>query len=139
MHVKIATVSGCIRTGERIPNTDRRFGAALEYVVAYLLQSGQDPQPLLFTVEQLRDAVDRAKTNPEDCPPFEPEQVRFERFRDTVTAELNAVIKAQTDRAIQAYAEELIKVKRRHFLFGLGWGVVLVGAALIFAELVSLL
>jgi hypothetical protein len=79
MHVKIATVSGCIRTGERIPNTDRRFGAALEYVVAYLLQAGQDPQPLLFTVEQLRDAVDRAKTNPEDCPPFEPEQVRIAR------------------------------------------------------------
>jgi hypothetical protein len=79
MHVKIATVSGCIRTGERIPNTDRRFGAALEYVVAYLLQAGQDPQPLLFTVEQLRDAVDRAKTNPEDCPPFEPEQVRIDR------------------------------------------------------------
>jgi hypothetical protein len=71
-------VTGYIRTGERIPNTARRFGAALEYIVVHLLQPGQDPQPVLLTVEQIRDGVDRAKTNPEDCPPFEPEQVRIE-------------------------------------------------------------
>lgn len=72
-------VTGYIRTGERIPNTARRFGAALEYIVVHLLQPGQDPQPVLLTVEQIRDGVDRAKTNPEDCPPFEPEQLRIDR------------------------------------------------------------
>ena len=70
-------VTGYIRTGERVANTARRFGAALEYIVVHLLQPGQDPQPVLLTVEQIRDGVDRAKTNPEDCPPFEPEQVRI--------------------------------------------------------------
>jgi hypothetical protein len=72
-------VTGYIRTGERIPNTARRFGAALEYIVVHLLQPGQEPQPVLLTVEQIRDGVDRAKTNPEDCPPFEPEQARIDR------------------------------------------------------------
>lgn len=75
----MAPVTGYIRTGERIPNRDRRFGAALEYIVVHLLQPGQDPQPVLLTVEQIRDGVDRAKTNPEDCPPFEAEQVRIDR------------------------------------------------------------
>lgn len=75
----MAPVTGYIRTGERIPNKDRRFGAALEYLVVHLLQPGQDPQPVLLTVDQIRDGVDRAKTNPEDCPPFEPEQVRIDR------------------------------------------------------------
>lgn len=72
-------VTGYIRTGERIPNKDRRFGSALEYILVHLLQPNQDPQPVLFTVEQIRDGIDRAKTNPEDLLPFEPEQVRIDR------------------------------------------------------------
>lgn len=100
-------VTGYIRTGERIPNTARRFGAALEYLVVHLLQPGQDPQPVLLTVEQIRDGIDRAKTNPEDCPPFELEQVRIDRAvaiarkdeRAQVVASMAAERKAAVRRA----------------------------------------
>lgn len=102
-------VTGYIRTGERIPNTARRFGAALEYIVVHLLQPGQDPQPVLLTVEQIRDGVDRAKTNPEDCPPFEPEQVRIER----------AVAIARKEERAQVVASMLAECRyvRRRALF----------------------
>lgn len=129
MHVKIATVLGYIRTGERIPNSDRRFGAALEYIIAYLLQPGQDPQPVLFTVEQIRDGIDRAKTNPEDCPPFEPEQVRIDR----------AVAIARRDERAQVVAWTLIEragIKRRALLAGVAIGA---GAALIVVGLIRVL
>lgn len=125
----MAPVTGYIRTSERIANTARRFGAALEYIVVHLLQPGQDPQPVLLTVDQIRDGIDRAKTNPEDCPPFEPEQVRIDR----------AVAIARRDERAQVVASMLAMRKlelRREFW--IGWAVGLV-AAVIGCALVVLL
>jgi hypothetical protein len=122
-------VTGYIRTGERIPNTDRRFGAALEYVVAHLLQPGQDPQALLFTVEQLRDAVDRAKTNPEDCPPFEPEQVRIDRAVAIARKDERALVTAalKAERALEKRRASWIgwAIGTMSALVGVGLGVLL--------------
>lgn len=112
----MAPVTGYIRTGERIANTARRFGAALEYIVVHLLQPGQDPQPVLLTVEQIRDGIDRAKTNPEDCPPFEAEQVRIDR----------AVAIARRDERAQVVASmqrECAYLRRRALFIGYLGGV----------------
>lgn len=112
-------VTGYIRTGERIPNTARRFGAALEYLVVHLLQPGQDPQPVLLTVEQIRDGIDRAKTNPEDCPPFEPEQVRIDRAVAIARKDERALVTAALK------AERALEKRRASWI---GWVIGIVSA-----------
>jgi hypothetical protein len=102
------TITGFIRTSERIPNTHRRFGAATEYVVAYLVQAGQEPQPLLFTVEELRDAHERAKANPEDCP-------RFESPGDRIAQAVEIALKTERERVNSQAGFE-----RAHQRFALG-------------------
>lgn len=112
-------VTGYIRTGERIPNTARRFGAALEYIVVHLLQPGQDPQPVLLTVEQIRDGIDRAKTNTEDCPPFEPEQVRIDRAVAIARKDERALVTAALK------AERALEKRRASWI---GWVIGIVSA-----------
>lgn len=122
-------VTGYIRTGERIANTARRFGAALEYIVVHLLQPGQDPQPVLLTVEQIRDGIDRAKTNPEDCPPFEPEQVRIDRAVAIARKDERALVTAalKAERALEKRRASWIgwAIGTMSALVGVGLGVLL--------------
>lgn len=56
-----------IDTNQRVPNKDRRFGAAPEYYPAYILV-GDKYHPALFTWNQIEDAIRRAEANPEDMP-----------------------------------------------------------------------
>lgn len=60
-------IRGLIYASERVHNSNRRFGAATEYLPAYLIQYGRAARPLLFTPDQIRDAAERADANPEDC------------------------------------------------------------------------
>lgn len=106
-------VTSVLRTADRVRNTGRRFGSAPEYLQCALEQHGQPPVPVLLTVDECRDGVERAKANPEDCLPFEPEQVRFERFRDTVKAECDALIEASRQQVIQACTEAMVEFRRR--------------------------
>lgn len=115
----MAPVTGYIRTGERIPNTARRFGAALEYIVVHLLQPGQGPQPVLLTVDQIRDGIDRAKTNPEDCPPFEAESVRIERAVAIARKDERALVTAALK------AERALEKRRTSWI---GWVIGVVSA-----------
>lgn len=62
-----APVRGAIFASERIVNINRRFGAAPEYLPAYLIQNGRAARPLLLTTDQIRDAAERADANREDC------------------------------------------------------------------------
>jgi hypothetical protein len=105
-------VTSVLRTGDRVRNTSRRFGSAPEYLQCALEQHGQPPVPMLLTVDECRDGVERAKANPEDCLPFESEEVRFERFRETVKAECDALIEANRQQAIQACAQAVIEFRR---------------------------
>ena len=71
---------------------------------------------MLLTVDQIRDGIDRAKTNPEDCPPFEHEQVRIDR----------AVAIARQDERVQVVASmqaDCEYVRRRALFFGYLGGV----------------
>jgi hypothetical protein len=72
-------VTSVLRTADRVRNTERRFGSAPEYLQCAIEQHGQPPVPVLLTVDECRNGVERAKANPEDCLPFESEQVRFDR------------------------------------------------------------
>lgn len=51
-----------------VHNRDRKFGASLGYVPALIQNEGGDYYPALFTAEQIREAIARAKDNPEDAP-----------------------------------------------------------------------
>jgi hypothetical protein len=63
-------IRGAIYAAETVENTWRKFGSARRYVCAYLIQSGRPPKPLLLTQSDIADAAERARQNPEDCPPF---------------------------------------------------------------------
>lgn len=56
-----------IHARERVPNTARKFGSAQHYypVVVHLPNVTRQA---LFTEEQLMDAIERARQNPEDVP-----------------------------------------------------------------------
>lgn len=130
-------VRGAIYAAERVQNTERRFGSANEYLQAYLIQHGQQPSPLQFTPDQIRDAADRAKANPEDCPPFEPEIERFDIALEAAREKFRAIYDARISAMQEAFAEELIKRSRRHFVVGVVWGVI-AGIAGVSAALVLL-
>lgn len=57
-----------IYLSEKVENKDRRFGSALEYLpVTVVLTNGTELKGL-FTVNMIREAIERGKTNPEDFP-----------------------------------------------------------------------
>lgn len=49
-------------------NRNRTFGSALGYVPALIENEVGDVSPALFTAEQIKDAIVRARANPEDAP-----------------------------------------------------------------------
>lgn len=51
-----------------IPNTDRKFGSAKNYVPAVLIRTDGTRQPILLTRHQLNEARYRAEQNEEDIP-----------------------------------------------------------------------
>lgn len=56
-----------IHLSEKVPNRDRRFGAAPEYFPV-MIKTGPRVTPALFTPAQISDAIARAEANPEDMP-----------------------------------------------------------------------
>lgn len=102
MNPKIRTRS-VVYIHEVVPNTQRRFGQAAEYVPAYLSRVGHKPVPLLLTHDQIRDAKVRAEGNSEDCPPFDSPEQRCGRAVDV------ALLAEK-----QAAANERDNDKRRH-------------------------
>lgn len=49
-------------------NRERAFGSALGYVPALIENEIGDMSPALFTAAQIKEAIDRARANPEDAP-----------------------------------------------------------------------
>lgn len=49
-------------------NRDRTFGSSLGYVPALIENEIGDLSPALFTADQIKDAIARARANPEDAP-----------------------------------------------------------------------
>ncbi len=66
---------------ERVPNKDRRFGAALEYYPAQIV-TGFLRRHALFTPAQISEAMRRAEENPEDMP----KPTHWERLRAWLVA-----------------------------------------------------
>ena len=52
---------------EEVENKERKFGSALSYFPAVLEKDGEEI-PMLFTEDDLRRAMERAKKNMEDIP-----------------------------------------------------------------------
>lgn len=65
-------VRSVIYSTDRVPNRARRFGQADEYLAGWFDRGGK-LTPFLLTPDQMRDGIDRAKGNPEDCPPLQRE------------------------------------------------------------------
>lgn len=57
-----------IYLSERVPNKDRRFGAALEYYPVEI-RTGDRRRFALFTPAQISEALLRGEANEEDRPP----------------------------------------------------------------------
>jgi hypothetical protein len=50
-----------------VENTDRKFGSAPFYVAVQVEnEDGQDERCILFTIDEIKKAEERAKRNPED-------------------------------------------------------------------------
>ena len=60
-------MSSRINLAEKVPNRDRRFGAATEYYPAIIVH-GSRQMPALFTPADISRAMQRADANPEDMP-----------------------------------------------------------------------
>ena len=56
-----------IHARERVPNTARKFGSAQDYYPA-IVHLPNVTRPALFTEEQVMQAIERARQNPEDVP-----------------------------------------------------------------------
>lgn len=52
---------------ERDVNRTRKFGSAQDYIPATIVTLDDTPFPALFTDDQVRDALERARRNPEDA------------------------------------------------------------------------
>jgi len=61
-------MKGKIFLSEEVGNKDRRFGQALSYQPAMIIDRDGNEQPALFTRDQIKEAKDRAARNPEDVP-----------------------------------------------------------------------
>jgi hypothetical protein len=64
-------VASRIDLRDRDANLRRKFGAALTYFPVEVTRLNGDVVPALFTDGAIREAVERARANPEDCPPPE--------------------------------------------------------------------
>ena len=64
----MSKIDSKIETSERVVNKERRFGSALEYFPAYVIDDTGKEIPVLFTKSQLTVAVKRAEKNMEDMP-----------------------------------------------------------------------
>ena len=62
-------------------NRERAFGAALGYVPALIENEIGDMSPALFTAAQIKEAIDRARANPEDAPTLSWWQSLFHKLR----------------------------------------------------------
>ena len=54
--------------GEKVENTEFKFGETIEYFPAYLEDKNGSEIPLMFTEHELEVARIRASKNPEDMP-----------------------------------------------------------------------
>ena len=59
-------VKSTIYCSERMKNSYRRFGSAQEYYPAVLVGEVSEDLPLLFTQDEINNALQRATANPED-------------------------------------------------------------------------
>ena len=64
----MSKINSKIETSERVVNKERRFGSALEYFPAYVIDDTGKEIPVLFTKNQLNVAGKRAEKNMEDMP-----------------------------------------------------------------------
>jgi len=53
---------------EKVENKDRKFGSALHYYPCHVEGKDGKVGNLLFTVDQIDEAMKRAEANPEDMP-----------------------------------------------------------------------
>lgn len=53
---------------EAVENKERRFGSAAQYYPCFVINLSGNKVPALFTKDQIRIAMRRAKSNPEDAP-----------------------------------------------------------------------
>lgn len=56
-----------IDLGEKVANTDRRFGSAKAYYPARVIHGARE-YPAMFTAKQISAAMQRGGANPEDWP-----------------------------------------------------------------------
>lgn len=64
----MAKVESEIKLSEKVGNEARRFGESTDYFPVYITSPDADPVPALFTGNQLKVAIKRAKKNMEDVP-----------------------------------------------------------------------
>ncbi len=53
---------------EEVENKERIFGSTDKYFPVIIVNQNNEKQTALFTKNQIREAIDRAKRNPEDIP-----------------------------------------------------------------------
>ncbi len=53
---------------EKLENKNRHFGSALTYYPAMIDNGFGEEHPALFTIDQIKKAMNRANLNPEDVP-----------------------------------------------------------------------
>ena len=64
----MAKIESTIKLEEKVDNKERKFGASQDYFPVYITSENDEPIPALFTGNQLKVAIDRAKINEEDVP-----------------------------------------------------------------------
>ncbi len=64
----MATVESKIKLEEKVGNDQRRFGESIDYFPVYIISDANPPVPALFTGNQMKVAIQRAKKNMEDVP-----------------------------------------------------------------------
>ena len=63
-------IKGTVYAEDRVGNADRRFGSANQWTLAYFVEEGMHPAPLLLSDDQIAVAKARALANPEDLLPY---------------------------------------------------------------------
>lgn len=61
-------MNSTIKLTEQVENKDRKFGSALAYYPAVIVDEDGNKFNALFTAGQIERAVNRAEKNPEDIP-----------------------------------------------------------------------
>ena len=60
------SIKSRIYLSEKVSNSQRKFGSATDYHIVYVTDTRGNSLPALFTCDQIDDAVERARANPED-------------------------------------------------------------------------